>query len=399
MTIVHITLNHYPEGKRGVEVYVHELLEELSKRNRVILFTRSASVEAPRTEFNGAYHLFKIPKKTGDREARKYFFRCLRDFTPDIINIHQFPGLGRGNLHTLLKIHIPYVVSFHEYSLFCQRLWLMKDGQTRCSFLSEDCAQCKYPENFVRRSFYRHKVRRRLRDLLNVTNNASALISPSYSMKRNLEGFGVENEDFNVLRLGIRREKVRMRRAPLRRGDDIAIGFIGSIAFHKGIAVLLEAMHLAGISNRLLLYGKIRQPEARDIEALIRKTPGVELRGEFDNTDIMKVLEEIDILVAPSICEETFCLVVDEARAAGIAVITTRIGAMPERIIDGRNGFLVEPGNAEMLADKLRWLVAHYDSVVTTLDVTHNLSTIEENAAFYEQVYARIRGLRAHLRQ
>jgi glycosyltransferase involved in cell wall biosynthesis len=72
---------------------------------------------------------------------------------------------------------------------------------------------------------------------------------------------------------------------------------------------------------------------------------------------------------------------------------------MPERIVDGRNGFLVDPGNAEMLADKLRWLVAHYDSVVTTLDVTHNLSTIEENAAFYEQVYARIRGLRAHLRQ
>lgn len=398
MTSVHITLNHYPEGKRGVEVYVHELLKELSKRDRVILFTRSASVEAPRIEFNGAYHLFKIPKKAGAGEAREYFFKCVRDFKPDIINVHQFPGLGRGNLNTLLKINIPYVVSFHEYSLFCQRVWLMKDERTGCSFPREDCAQCKYPDNFVRRSFYRHKVRRRRRDLLDVTNNASALISPSHSMKRNLEGFGVENEDFNVLQLGIQRGKLRRRRVPLRRGDDITIGFIGSIAFHKGIAVLLQAMHLAGIPNQLLLYGKIRQAEARDIEALILKTPGVELRGEFDNADIMKVLEKIDILVAPSIWEEPFCLVIDEARAAGIPVVTTTIGAMPERIIDGRNGFLVEPGNSEMLADKLRWLVAHYESVVMTLDVTHNLSTIEDNAVFYEQVYARIREHSANLR-
>lgn len=218
-------------------------------------------------------------------------------------------------------------------------------------------------------------------------------------MKQNLEGFGVKNEDFNVLRLGIRPGKFRRRRSPLRRGDDITIGFIGSIAFHKGIAVLLQAMHFAGISNQLLLYGKIRQAEARDIEALIRKTPRVVLRGEFDNADVMNVLEEIDILVAPSIWEEPFCLVVEEARAAGIPVITTAIGAMPERIIDGRNGFLLAPGNAEMLADKLRWLVANYDSVVATLDVTHNLSTIEENAAFYEQVYAKIMEHRVHLRQ
>lgn len=379
-------------------MYVHELLEELSKRDRVILFTRSASVEVPRIEFNGTYHLFKIPKKAGAREAREYFFQCVRDFKPDIINVHQFPGLGRKNLPALLKVNIPYVVSFHEYSLFCQRVWLMKDERKGCSFPREDCAQCKYPDNFVRRAFYRYKVRRRRRDLLEVTNNAAALISPSHSMKRNLTEFGVENEDFNILRLGIRRGKVLMRRVPVRRGDDISIGFIGSIAFHKGVAVLLKAIQLAGISNQILLYGKIRQQEARDIEALIRKTPRVELMGEFDNADIMKVLEKIDILVAPSIWEEPFCLVVDEARAAGIPVVTTTIGAMPERIIDGKNGFLVEPGSAEMLADKLKWLLAHYESVIATLDFTHNLSTIEENAAFYEQVYERIREHRAKVR-
>jgi glycosyltransferase involved in cell wall biosynthesis len=399
VTSVHITLNHYPEGKRGVEVYVHELLQELSKHNRVVLFTRSASIDAPNVEFNGAYHLFKIPKRAGRRETRKYFVQCVRDFKPDIINIHQFPGLGQANFSTLLKINIPCVVSFHEYSLFCQRVWLMKDERTACSFEREDCTQCKYPKNFVRRWFYRQKVRQRRRDLLEVTNNASALISPSLSMKPNLEGFGVKNEDFNVLRLGIRLGKFRRRRVPLRRGDDITIGFIGSIAFHKGIAVLLQAMHFAGIPNQLLLYGKIRQAEARDIEALIRKTPWVVLRGEFDNADVMKILEEIDILVAPSIWEEPFCLVVEEARAAGVPVITTAIGAMPERIIDRRNGFLLAPGNAEMLADKLRWLIANYDSVVATLDVTHNLSTIEENAAFYEQVYAKIMEHRVHLRQ
>ncbi len=52
-----------------------------------------------------------------------------------------------------------------------------------------------------------------------------------------------------------------------------------------------------------------------------------------------------------------------ESLAAGTPVIASRLGAMAEICEDGQNGRLFEPGNADDLADKLRWVYDHPDRV------------------------------------
>ena len=67
-----------------------------------------------------------------------------------------------------------------------------------------------------------------------------------------------------------------------------------------------------------------------------------------------------DIVVVPSL-QEAFGLVVTEAMACGKPVIGTRVGGIPDQIIDGYNGFLVKPRSPEEIAEKIIYLVDNPD--------------------------------------
>jgi len=65
------------------------------------------------------------------------------------------------------------------------------------------------------------------------------------------------------------------------------------------------------------------------------------------------------MVVVPSVWYEAFGLCAAEAQAHGKAVICSRIEALPEIVDDGRTGLLFEAGNADDLAEKIRYLWKH----------------------------------------
>ena len=69
------------------------------------------------------------------------------------------------------------------------------------------------------------------------------------------------------------------------------------------------------------------------------------------------MLENIDIYVIPSIIEESFGVAALEASAMGIPVIGSRIGGIPEIIIDRQTGILFNPGNIDDLVKALELLI------------------------------------------
>ena len=66
-----------------------------------------------------------------------------------------------------------------------------------------------------------------------------------------------------------------------------------------------------------------------------------------------------EYLVVPSVCYETFSLVIVEAFANALPVLASRLGAMAELVTHGVTGLLFEPGSAEDLAEKMAWADAH----------------------------------------
>jgi glycosyltransferase involved in cell wall biosynthesis len=66
-----------------------------------------------------------------------------------------------------------------------------------------------------------------------------------------------------------------------------------------------------------------------------------------------------DIIVVPSL-QEAFGLVVSEAMACGKPVIGSRVGGIPDQIVDAHNGFLVQPKNSVEISEKILWLIEHH---------------------------------------
>lgn len=76
--------------------------------------------------------------------------------------------------------------------------------------------------------------------------------------------------------------------------------------------------------------------------------------------DVDRVMDSVDIAVLPSL-DEGFPNTVVEYMAMGKPVVATNVGGIPELVLDGETGFLVQPGDAEGLADALERLIKEKD--------------------------------------
>jgi glycosyltransferase involved in cell wall biosynthesis len=140
--------------------------------------------------------------------------------------------------------------------------------------------------------------------------------------------------------------------------------FLGSIGPRKGAFDLLEAMGRLK-SNGTTLYLWVAGYEERDgdLERALTRVRELQLadmcqlvgtvRGERKN----QLLSEASLFVLPSY-NEGLPMAILEALAAGLAIIATPVGGIPELVKDGYNGFLVSPGDLDALSEKLGTLAS-----------------------------------------
>ncbi|MEO8088805.1 MAG: glycosyltransferase [Gemmatimonadales bacterium] len=145
--------------------------------------------------------------------------------------------------------------------------------------------------------------------------------------------------------------------APLRRlyglpPDAVVVGTVTRFHPVKGTTFLLEAFArvLHAVPNSyLLIVGD--GPERAALEAQARSL-GIERRAVFAGfrDDIEEHLRLFRVAVIPSL-HEGLPLAGVEALSAGVPLVASRVGGLPELVSEGRTGFLVEPGNATAIAD------------------------------------------------
>lgn len=145
-----------------------------------------------------------------------------------------------------------------------------------------------------------------------------------------------------------------------RPGGPVRLVFVGRLADGKGMFDLLDAVERLASSGRdvrldVVGDGPLTDAVARDVAS--RDLP-VSLLGYRD--DVPVVLARADVLVLPSYREGT-PRVITEAMAAGLPVVSTAIAGIPEQVLDGETGYLVEPGDVDALTGRLRELVDEPD--------------------------------------
>jgi glycosyltransferase involved in cell wall biosynthesis len=141
--------------------------------------------------------------------------------------------------------------------------------------------------------------------------------------------------------------------------DDLVVGFVGRIAYDKGVGGLLEAYEAVDDPRmRLLLVGPVEDEGLRsDIKRLGDRVIHIDW-----TLDLYSVYVGMDVLCLPTL-REGFPNVVLEAALAEVPCITTTATGARDSVVPGETGWLVAPENAQQLADALRACAERPDQV------------------------------------
>jgi len=212
---------------------------------------------------------------------------------------------------------------------------------------------------------FRTRVFRLLERFL--ARSSTALIAVSPQVRDDLVSLGVAPaEKFTVVRLGIELdERVAIddaMRADARRVMGIppgrfAVGWVGRMTGVKrtdDVVRAFAALRARGVDACLCIVGD--GPDREQVERRAHEL-GVVRDCLFlgYQEDVARFFAVFDAFVLSSVNEGTPVVAI-EALAAGRPVVATRVGGVPDVVSDGVDGFLVEPGDTEALAERLERL-------------------------------------------
>ncbi len=281
------------------------------------------------------------------------FHRVLSDTRPDVVHIQHVGGLSGSMIQVPAQLGYPVVLSLHDFFFACYRIHLIDNHTRLCPGpdQGERCIACLQTETTA------EEARRRFRYFEQLLYIPRQVIVPSrFLADRMQEIFPFLEPRIQVVAPGIpagrqiqRADQKNQQPSPLR------VLYIGVLMPHKGPHLLVEAtdgLPSGGIA--VSLYGSrvdAWQAYADQLEADAADLP-IRFYGTYAHNaldELSTILAQHDVLVVPSMCEETFSLVTREALQAGLPVVAAKRGALPEVIQDGVNGLLFEPENAHDL--------------------------------------------------
>ncbi len=187
----------------------------------------------------------------------------------------------------------------------------------------------------------------------------AGVVVVSDTMRQYAEGIGVARKKISLVRNGVPAAQM----APRQRlaGDPWVIGTVAMFRPRKGQEVLIEAvakLRDAGLPVRLRAVGRFQFPDhERQVRALVARlglTDAIDWVGF--SSDVNAELAQMDAFVLPSLLAEGMPMSVLEAMAAGVPVVGSRVDGIRDLIVDGENGLLFRPGDADDLARTLQQL-------------------------------------------
>jgi glycosyltransferase involved in cell wall biosynthesis len=145
---------------------------------------------------------------------------------------------------------------------------------------------------------------------------------------------------------------------PILPKDGPLVGCVARLVPQKGLHLLIEA------APRVLE----RHPDARFVlvgegplhAELERRANGLPFELAGERADVPELVASFDVFALPSFFEG-LCYAVIEAQAAGVPVVATPVGGIPENVVPGETGLLVPTGDARALARAINELLDDRD--------------------------------------
>jgi glycosyltransferase involved in cell wall biosynthesis len=355
--ILFVSNMYAPHVIGGAELCVQTLAEQLAREgHRITVATLSRTHEPSVHEVNGIeVHRIPIanvyvPFTAQHGALRRSAWHALDIFNPimgqrlgklveqlrpDWVAANNIAGFSTAVWRAVKQRDVALAQVLHDYWAVCPQTRMNKNGhncQTPCTV----CSLYGAPK----------KLASRWPDV--------AIGVSRFALNRHLEHGYFPHARTGVVYNGAPYTAPTQRRER-KPGEPLTLGFIGRIEEPKGIEVLLEAVsQLPPERFKLRIAGKPVDPAYLDELKRRYPLPQIEYLGFVPGAELYR---SIDLLVVPSLWNETLCVVVYEALGFGVPVLASRVGGIPE-ILEGKGcGWLFRAGDAGDLAANLRRLL------------------------------------------
>jgi glycosyltransferase involved in cell wall biosynthesis len=415
MKILYACHQFLPEYYTGTERYTLELAKQMQKMgHHVMVLTYSYLSNEGMQPFakgqllNKVYQYDRVPViawrhadlhprvmepelsfRLQDDYMEEAFEKFLQEHTFDILHITHLMRVSP--ILKVAKCHgLKVVMHLTDYWMICPKATLLKSDGSLCEGpnFGRNCGKYCYETKWTQ------ALRERYHHAQNSLHLVDVIISPSQFLINVFKKNGVDISRFIYLKHGFDYSKVKFfKKGKLVREGIITFGFLGTILPHKGVHVLIEAFKKVALDNiRLKIYGGYFE-RSDYYQSLLQKV-GDDVRikfcGEYDFEDVSSVLQEIDVVVVPSVWYENAPLTISTAHAHGVPVIATDLGGMAEMVHDGLDGFTFRMGDSSDLAEKIRLLATNPGLLEKFSQAITPPPRIEGDAFYLEQIYTKL---------
>lgn len=200
-----------------------------------------------------------------------------------------------------------------------------------------------------------------LRSLPRNAEAAALVVTPSVYTQRRIQGRVGQNVPVHVVRAAIPTSEYPFHSRAIPLTGPVRGVCVAGLEPCKGHADLLRALARGEGLERVSLDIVGDGPMRWDLERLVGELglgPRVTFRGALTEDEVRRVLDAADVFVLAGTTDENghhdnLPVALMEAMAAGVPVVASRIGGIPELVVDGVTGFLAEPGDVDDLRSAL----------------------------------------------
>ncbi|MDY7101015.1 MAG: glycosyltransferase family 4 protein [Actinomycetota bacterium] len=274
-------------------------------------------------------------------------------FRPEVAHLHNiYHQLSPSILRPLARRNIPIVMTVHDYKLVCPSYQLL-DTDGICEACLGDGGG-RFHQAALRRCkggslgasallSIESTIHRRTR----AYSPVGVLIAPSEFMAAKLRESGPFPDRVRHIPNFVDTDAIEPRTGP---GDGIV--YVGRLAREKGVDVLIDAVaRLEGVHLTIAGSGPERDALVTRAE---QAAPGrVRFAGHLDKADVVALVRSSRVAALAARWHENMPMSIVETMAAGVPMVVTDLGGLPDLVDDGRDGFVVPAGDPDALARAL----------------------------------------------
>lgn len=365
MKILLVNKFHYIKG--GSETYYFGLGELLKKYgHEVIYFSMKSPQNFPceqekyfveNVDFNKPMSKLEMAKAGVKMlysfEAKKRLEQLIIEQRPDIAHLNIFQSqLTASVVDVLYKHQVPIVYTMHDLKALCPCYTMLTHGK-----ICEKCSQGSYI-NCVKNRCMKDSASKSILAALEAQvyrwkktyDKMNLIITPSDFYKKKLEQAAVTHAKIVHMRNFLPPDTEY--RTNEQRGNYFL--YFGRLSKEKGILTLLQAYKMADLETPLYIVGT--GPVEEEVKQKIHQlqlSEKVKMLGYKQGNELKQIVKNSLCVVLPSEWYENGPYSIMEAQAAGIPIIVSSNGGLPELIEDGVLGYTAKPNNAQDLAQKM----------------------------------------------